>query len=125
MQRLRGIPEQAARRRAEVSSMSALAERPDNRQKRDEPSQPLIKLLIADDHPLVLAGIRRTIEHAQDTEIIGEARSGPELMQMIERRLPEVVLTDLRMPGFDGPECIAEIRNAWPELKIVVISASD
>jgi DNA-binding NarL/FixJ family response regulator len=62
-----------------------------------------IKLLIADDHPLMLAGIRR----------------------MVERRRPELVLMDLNMPGLTGMQCITRIRESWPETKVVVLSACD
>jgi NarL family two-component system response regulator LiaR len=90
----------------------------------DYPSE-LIKVLIADDHPLIIAGMRRTIEHVDDMEVVGEARSGPELMQLIERRRPNLVLMDLRMPGIDGTEAIERIRRRWPEVKTVVLSACD
>jgi DNA-binding NarL/FixJ family response regulator len=84
-----------------------------------------IKVLIADDHPLIIAGIRRTIEHVDDMEVVGEARSGPELMQLVERRRPDLVLMDLKMPGGDGVEAILRIRQRWPEVKCVVLSACD
>jgi DNA-binding NarL/FixJ family response regulator len=84
-----------------------------------------IKVLIADDHPLIIAGIRRTIEHVEDMEVVGEARTGPELMQLIERRRPDLVLMDLKMPGGDGVEAILRIRQRWPEVKCVVLSACD
>jgi len=84
-----------------------------------------IKVLIADDHPMVLAGIRRTLEHCDDIEVVGEAHSGPELLELIQRRRPGVVLLDLRMPGAKGTECIARIVAGWPEVKIVVLSAFD
>ena len=84
-----------------------------------------IKVLLADDHPLIIAGIRRTIEHLDDMEVVGEAHSGPELMQLIERRRPDLVLMDLRMPGVVGVEAIERIRQSWPELKTVVLSACD
>jgi DNA-binding NarL/FixJ family response regulator len=84
-----------------------------------------IKLLLADDHPLIIAGIRRTIEHLDDMEVVGEAHSGPELMQLIERRGPDLVLMDLRMPGVVGVEAIEHIHQSWPELKTVVMSACD
>jgi DNA-binding NarL/FixJ family response regulator len=85
----------------------------------------MIKVLLADDHPLIIAGIRRTIEHMDDMEVVGEAHSGPELMQLIERRSPDLVLMDLRMPGVVGVEAIEWIRQVWPELKTVVLSACD
>jgi DNA-binding NarL/FixJ family response regulator len=82
-----------------------------------------LKVLIADDHPLLLAGIRRTLEGDGEIEIVGEARSGPEVLAKIPRRLPDVVLLDLRMPGVVGTECVAEITRDWPEVKCVVLSA--
>jgi DNA-binding NarL/FixJ family response regulator len=84
-----------------------------------------IKVLIADDHPLIIAGIRRTIEHVDDMEVVGEARSGPELMQLVERRRPDLVLMDLKMPGVAGVEAILRIRQRWPEVTCVVLSACD
>jgi DNA-binding NarL/FixJ family response regulator len=83
-----------------------------------------IRVLIADDHPLIIAGVRRTIEHVDDMEVVGEAHSGPELLSLVERRHPEVVLMDLRMPGVEGVDGIERLHHAWPALKIVVLSAS-
>jgi DNA-binding NarL/FixJ family response regulator len=86
---------------------------------------PRIRVLIADDHPLIIAGIRRTIELVDDIEVVGEARSGPELLSMVERRRPEVVLMDLRMPGVSGVECIEQLCSSRPTMKVVVLSACD
>ena len=84
-----------------------------------------VKVLIADDHPLMIAGVRRVLERGDGIEVVGEARSGAEVMQLIERRRPELVLLDLRMPGTDGVECIQHIRGEWPEVKVVVLSANE
>jgi DNA-binding NarL/FixJ family response regulator len=84
-----------------------------------------LTVLIADDHPLIIAGLRRTIESIDDLQVIGEARSGPELVRLIERRRPDVVLMDLRMPGVEGVEMIELIRRRWPQTGTVVLSASD
>jgi DNA-binding NarL/FixJ family response regulator len=84
-----------------------------------------LKVLIADDHPLMIAGVRRALERSEDIEIAGEAHSGPELMRLVERRRPQVVLTDLRMPGTDGANCIEQIRTTWPEVRVVVLSACE
>jgi DNA-binding NarL/FixJ family response regulator len=84
-----------------------------------------IKVLLADDHPLIIAGIRRTLDHVEDMEVVGEARTGEELLQLVERRRPDIVLMDFKMPGLHGIEMIERIRTAWPEVKIVVLSASD
>jgi DNA-binding NarL/FixJ family response regulator len=84
-----------------------------------------LTVLIADDHPLIIAGIRRTIEHVEDMHVVGEAQSGAELTQLIERRRPDIVLMDLRMPGVSGTEMIELIRERWPDTKTVVLSACD
>jgi DNA-binding NarL/FixJ family response regulator len=84
-----------------------------------------IKVLLADDHPLIIAGIRRTIEHLEDMEVVGEAHTGAELVQLIERRSPDMVLMDLRMPGITGVEMIERIRRERPSVKVVVLSACD
>jgi DNA-binding NarL/FixJ family response regulator len=91
----------------------------------DRPGADRIKVLIADDHPLIIAGIRRTIEDLDDMEVVGEAHSGPELLKLIERRLPDLVLMDLRMPGVTGVEMIERIRQRWPDIKPIVLSACD
>jgi DNA-binding NarL/FixJ family response regulator len=81
--------------------------------------------LIADDHPLILAGIRRALDRSDGVEVVGEASSGPQVVAMVERRRPEVVLLDLYMPGVKGAELIAQIRSQWPEVKTVVLSANE
>lgn len=83
------------------------------------------RVLIADDHPLILAGIRRALDRSDGVEVVGEATSGPQVLAMVERRRPEVVLLDLYMPGMNGADLIAEIRRQWPSVKTVVLSANE
>jgi DNA-binding NarL/FixJ family response regulator len=84
-----------------------------------------LKLLLADDHPLVLQGLRRTFESSDDIDVVGEAHCGSEVLALIERRRPELLLLDLNMPGIDGLDCLAQIRERWPEIKVVILSACD
>jgi DNA-binding NarL/FixJ family response regulator len=84
-----------------------------------------LKVLIADDHPLILQGIRRALEVSEDIDVVGEARSGDEVLALVERRNPDLVLLDLHMPGLSGLDCVAELKRSWPDVKTVVISASD
>jgi DNA-binding NarL/FixJ family response regulator len=84
-----------------------------------------ISLLIADDHPLIIAGIRRTLEGSEDIEVIGEANGPQQLLTLIERRRPDLVMMDMRMPGANGVEVIQQIRATWPEIKVIVLSASE
>jgi DNA-binding NarL/FixJ family response regulator len=83
-----------------------------------------LHVLIADDHPLMLAGIRRTLERDDQLAVVGEARTGPELLELIARRAPDVVVMDLRMPGVNGTELLARLRSSWPAVKVVVLSAA-
>jgi DNA-binding NarL/FixJ family response regulator len=85
----------------------------------------ILKVLVADDHPLILQGLRRSLEACDDIDVVGEARSGAEVLPLVERRRPDVVLLDLRMPGMDGATCIGELKRSAPEVKTVVLSASD
>jgi DNA-binding NarL/FixJ family response regulator len=84
-----------------------------------------LKVLIADDHPLVLEGLRRTLETSTDIDVVGEACSGEEALALIECCRPDLVLLDLRMPGLDGLSCVAEIKRKWPRIKTIVLSACD
>jgi two-component system nitrate/nitrite response regulator NarL len=84
-----------------------------------------VKVLIADDHPIVLAGVRRALERSEGLELVGEARSAGEVARMIERRRPQLALLDLRMPGSSGFDLLERIRAEWPEVKVVVLSANE
>jgi DNA-binding NarL/FixJ family response regulator len=84
-----------------------------------------LKVLIADDHPLMLHGIRRALDGSDGIDVVGEAHSGTELLALVERRKPDLVLLDLHMPGMNGIECIEQMKSLCPEIKAVVISASD
>jgi DNA-binding NarL/FixJ family response regulator len=83
------------------------------------------RVLIADDHPLILAGIRRALDRSEGVEVVGEATSGAQVLAMVERRRPEVILLDLYMPGMSGAEVIGQLREQWPEIKTVVLSANE
>jgi DNA-binding NarL/FixJ family response regulator len=84
-----------------------------------------LRVLIADDHPLIIAGVRRALERGEGIEVVGEAHTIQELEALVERRAPEVVLVDLRMPGVAGAEHIARLRDQHPEVKVVVLSGSE
>lgn len=101
--------------------MSAAVAVPDQRQ----PTTRRTRVLIADDHPLVLAGIRRTLERSDEIDVVGEAASGAQVAAMIERRAPEVVLLDLHMPGVVGTELIAAIKREHPDTKTLILSAAE
>jgi DNA-binding NarL/FixJ family response regulator len=82
-----------------------------------------IKVLLADDHPLTVQGIRRVLEDAGDIEIVGEARSGSEVLPMIGRTNPDMVMLDIRMPQLDGLGCLERIKERYLSVKVVMFSA--
>jgi len=84
-----------------------------------------VKVLITADHPLMLAGIRRALERSENIEVVGEAHSATEAMGLVERRRPDVDLMDLHMPGIQGSEHIEQVCRTWPEVKVVVLSATE
>ena len=87
-------------------------------------SRALMRVVIADDHQLMLAGIRRALEADGGFEIVGETRNGAEVVEIVERTKPELVLLDVRMPNVDGLACLEEIKRNHPETKVVMLSAS-
>ena len=81
-----------------------------------------LRILIADDHPLVLTGVRRTLEQDGGFEIVAETHHGTEVLPLVGRTSPDVALLDLRMPGIDGLTCLDRIRSRHPEVKVVICS---
>jgi DNA-binding NarL/FixJ family response regulator len=83
-----------------------------------------VRVLIADDHRLILDGIRRALEADGDFEIVGETQSGTQVLSLVARTKPELVLLDVRMPHMDGLACLDEIKRRHPDVKVVMLSAS-
>jgi DNA-binding NarL/FixJ family response regulator len=81
-----------------------------------------MKVLIADDHRLMLEGIRRALEGVEGIEIVGEAHVGSQVLPMIGQTDPDVVLLDMRMPQMDGLTCLGRIRQRYPRVKVVMLS---
>jgi DNA-binding NarL/FixJ family response regulator len=84
-----------------------------------------LRILLADDHPLLLAGVREVLARGGDFEIVGEATHGSEVLPLVAQRLPDVVLLDLRLPGLDGHACLQRIRTQHPGVDVVVFSMRD
>jgi DNA-binding NarL/FixJ family response regulator len=83
------------------------------------------RVLLADDHDLVRAGIQGLIELLPEVEVVAEASSGEELLSLLEHVTPDLVITDIQMPGIDGLDAVARIRRGHPALPILVLSMHD
>jgi len=83
-----------------------------------------IKVLIADDHPLVRSGVRRALEEEQDIEVVGEATNGAKVLPLVGQTGPDLVVLDISMPQLDGLACLDQIRKRYPDVKVVILSAS-
>jgi DNA-binding NarL/FixJ family response regulator len=84
-----------------------------------------IQVVLADDHDLVRSGIRALLSTVEGVQVIAEARNGNELLQLLESVKPDVVMTDISMPGMDGITAISEIHNRFPDVKVIVLSMYD
>lgn len=84
-----------------------------------------LRVVIADDHRLMLEAIKTALEQAADIEIVGEARSGSQVLPLVGQTNPDVVILDIRMPEMDGLTCLDRLRQRYPRVKVVMLSAAD
>lgn len=81
-----------------------------------------LRVLIADDHPLFRKGMRALLIAAQDIEVVGEATTGQEVIELAATLQPDVILMDLQMPGINGIEATRQILHTSPHIRILVIT---
>jgi DNA-binding NarL/FixJ family response regulator len=84
-----------------------------------------IQVVLADDHDLVRSGIKALLSTVEGVQVIAEARNGNELLALLESVKPDVVMTDISMPGMDGITAIAEIHSRFPDVRVIVLSMYD
>ena len=84
-----------------------------------------LRLLVVDDHRLVLEAVRAALEDEPGIEVVGEALSGAKALELLERTRPDVVLLDVGMPVMDGVQCLVEILARAPEVRVVVLTGHD
>ncbi|MEV6305197.1 response regulator transcription factor [Actinoplanes sp. NPDC051861] len=84
-----------------------------------------IRLLVADDQPLVRSALRMVVAETDDIELVGEAATGDEAIHVTEALRPDVVLMDLRMPGTDGIEATRHITGSSPSTHVLVLTTFD
>jgi DNA-binding NarL/FixJ family response regulator len=84
-----------------------------------------IKVLAVDDHPLVRKGIASILSNESDMQLVGEAGSGREAVDLFRQYHPDVTLMDLRMPEMDGVQATQAIRKEFPEARIIALTSYD
>ncbi len=84
-----------------------------------------IKVLIVDDHNLVREGLKAVFDQGDEVDIVGEAGSGEEALDMVDKVKPDVILMDISMPGMNGIQATKLIREKHPEAKIVMLTMLD
>jgi DNA-binding NarL/FixJ family response regulator len=83
----------------------------------------MIRILIADDHAIVRAGIRQFIAGHDDLSVVGEAANGAEVIDYIRKGDPDVVVLDISMPGHSGVDTLRSLKRLRPELPVLILSA--
>jgi NarL family two-component system response regulator LiaR len=83
-----------------------------------------VRVLIADDHRLMVEGTKQALQRAGGFEVVGEAVNGVQVLPLVRRLKPDLVLLDLRMPQMDGLTCLSKIRKEFPDLKVAMLSVS-
>lgn len=84
-----------------------------------------IRILVADDHPMLREGLVSVLSTQPDFEVIGEATDGSETVRLAERLEPDVILLDLEMPGLDGVAALEKLRDAGSGARTIVFTAYD
>ena len=84
-----------------------------------------IRVMLADDHTLVRAGIRALLEKLPGVEVVGEAGDGREVLKLVKLHRPNVVLMDIAMPGLNGLEAAARLAKEFPDVRVIILSMHD
>ncbi len=82
----------------------------------------MVRVLLADDHTLVRAGLRKLLESIPDMDVVGEAGDGLELLELTEKLQPQLVLMDIAMPRLNGLETTGRLVKAWPDIRVLILS---
>ena len=82
----------------------------------------ICRLVLADDHPLVRAGVRTELQKLPSVTVVGEADNGRDTLELVKTLQPDVVFIDISMPGLNGLEAVARITKDFPEVRVIVLS---
>jgi DNA-binding NarL/FixJ family response regulator len=89
------------------------------------PSSTRLRVLIADDHPMLLAGVHTVLNRDPEVEVVGEARDGETALRMVLELKPAIIVLDLSLPGLNGMEVTRELRAQNSDCKVVVLTVQE
>jgi len=81
------------------------------------------QILLVDDHEVVRLGLKSLLEHNDKFEVVAEAGTAKEAIEMVEKHHPDVVLMDIRLPGASGIDACEEITERWPDVRVVILTS--
>lgn len=84
-----------------------------------------MRVLIVDDHPITRDGLRTALTLTDEVEVVGEAASGEEAIEVVENAKPDVIFMDVRMPGMNGIQATKVIRERHPETKVILFTVDE
>lgn len=87
----------------------------------DEENKP-IRILIADDHQMFIDGLKALLKRDKNVQIIGEVGNGTDALEFVRKQTPDLLITDISMPGMSGVELTRHIKHSYPEVKVLVLS---
>ena len=85
----------------------------------------MIKILIADDQELIRESLKIILDMNADMEVIGLAENGHKVLELIRKNIPDIILMDIRMPELDGVLCTKNVKEKYPDVKIIILTTFD
>lgn len=85
----------------------------------------MIKVMIADDQELIRESLKIVLSVEKDMEVVGTAKDGNEVMKLVGKLKPDVILMDIRMPQMDGVECTQKVKEKYPNISIIILTTFD
>src|SRR5947208_4653798 len=89
---------------------------------KNNDTQHVIRVAIADDHALFRAGVKTSLSSRKDVQMVAEAENGMQLLNLLKHIQPDVVLLDIQMPIMDGLTTLPEIKKLYPDVKVIMLS---
>jgi DNA-binding NarL/FixJ family response regulator len=83
------------------------------------------RVVVVEDHALMLGGVVRSLSEAEDMQVVGTASSGAEVMSLVKEKRPDILLLDINLPAVNGLTCLELVRRNYPDVKVVMLSGFD